>query len=75
MAVAAEVAYVTYDSEDEDSSWDVSTASQIVLSGDSIRVDGAGATVEGSTITIASAGTYVISGSLDDGQVVVDCRD
>ena len=72
VAVAMEAAYVTYDSEDEDSSWDASTAPQIVLAGDSARLEGAGATVEGSTITIVSAGTYVMIGTLDDGQVVVD---
>lgn len=36
---------------------------------------GAGAAVDGSTITITEAGTYVISGSLSDGQIVVDAAD
>ncbi len=70
--VATEPAYASFDSEDEDPSWDVSTASQVTLAGGSIQFDGTGATVQGDTITIDSAGTYVFSGALDDGQVVVD---
>lgn len=44
----------------------------IVLNGDSIAVTGSGATASGSTVTITSAGTYTISGTLNDGQVIVD---
>jgi len=44
----------------------------IVLNGNSITVGGAGATVAGSRVTITSPGTYSLSGSLDDGQVIVD---
>jgi hypothetical protein len=47
----------------------------IVLNGDSITVDGEGATASGSTVTIASPGTYSLSGSLADGQVIVDVED
>lgn len=44
----------------------------ITLSGDSVRVDGGGATVSGSVITITQAGTYTLSGTLTDGQILVD---
>ena len=47
----------------------------IVLNGDSISVSGSGATASGSTVTITSAGTYTISGTLNDGQVIVDSDD
>lgn len=47
----------------------------IALEGDSITFDGSGAVVDGSTITITSAGTYSVSGSLDDGQILVDTTD
>jgi hypothetical protein len=47
----------------------------IVLSGDSITVDGEGATAAGSTVTITSPGTYRLAGSLADGQVIVDAED
>ena len=66
---------VTYDSDDEDSSWNSSDASSIVLHGNSITSSGAGATVNGSKVTISSAGTYSISGTLTDGQIVVNTAD
>ncbi len=48
---------------------------RIVLNGNSASVSGAGATVDGSKVTITSAGTYTLSGSLTDGQIVVDTAD
>jgi hypothetical protein len=63
---------VSYDEEDEDATWSASGASQVTLAGDSISFAGTGATVDGSTITITSAGMYVITGTLNDGQIVVD---
>jgi hypothetical protein len=44
----------------------------IELEGNSITFDGSGATVNGNVITITSAGMYSISGTLDDGQIIVD---
>lgn len=49
-----------------------SSATEIVLNGDTITVNGSGATAEDNTVTITADGTYEISGSLDDGQIVVD---
>ena len=48
---------------------------QITLKGDSIIVNGTGATVKGSIVTIASSGTYSIGGTLNDGQIVVNTQD
>ncbi len=53
----------TYDSED---------ATTIEFSGNSITVDGAGAKTDGSTVTINEAGTFLINGSLTDGQIIVN---
>lgn len=50
-------------------------AVEIALNGDSIAVDGEGAAVDGSKATIASAGTYRLTGSLADGQIIVDTED
>lgn len=61
-----------FDSEDMDSSWNEKDASVITLSGDSISLDGSGATVSGTTVTILTGGVYVIKGTLDDGQIIVD---
>lgn len=55
----------------EDYTWDAASATQITLSGNSITVEGSGATVDSSTVIITQAGTYVLSGTLDDGQVVI----
>ena len=54
---------------------DSSGTTYIVLNGDSISTDGGGATVDGTTVTITAARTYSISGTLNDGQVIVDCDD
>ncbi len=66
---------VLYDSDDLDASWDNSEASHIVLAGDSIEFYGNGAVADGSQIAIISAGTYSISGTLDDGQIIVNTKD
>lgn len=58
--------------EDLDASWDASTATTIALDGTSATVNGSGATASGSTVTITAAGTYVLSGTLDDGQILVN---
>jgi hypothetical protein len=47
----------------------------ISLEGDSIDVGDADATANGSILTITSAGTYWITGTLNDGQIVVDTAD
>lgn len=54
---------------------DTEINSTIVLSDSSITVDGDGATVDGTTVTITSVGTYTISGTLNDGQVLVDTEE
>lgn len=43
----------------------------IYLKGSTAQYSGTGITVLGSTITISKGGTYVISGTLDDGQIQV----
>ena len=65
------------DDEATDSSADVddSSAVGIALDGDTATASGDGVTVDGGTVTITAAGTYRISGTLDDGQVVVDATD
>ena len=44
----------------------------VKLSDNNTTVDGEGVTVENNTITITNAGTYSISGSLSDGQVIIN---
>jgi hypothetical protein len=66
---------VVYDSDDEDSKWNSSETSYITLKGKSITLDGDGAVIDGSKVAITSAGTSSISGTLDDGQVIVNTKD
>ena len=52
-----------------------SSAVAIALNGDSISTDSAAVSVNGSVATITAAGTYTLSGTLSDGQIVVDTED
>lgn len=60
-----------YSSEDTDSEID-SGACNIILNSASASITGNGASASGSIVTIKKAGTYVISGILADGQIIVD---
>ena len=51
---------------------DVEAGTTITLSGSSASVEGSGASAEGSTVTVTQAGTYRVTGTLSDGQLVVD---
>ena len=52
-----------------------SSVTTIALDGSAIAITGAGAIVDGSSITITTGGTYSLSGTLTDGQVAVDTED
>ncbi|MFV0287244.1 MAG: carbohydrate-binding domain-containing protein [Demequina sp.] len=58
--------------EEVDLAYDTADATTITLADGASSVDGAGASVDGDTVTITESGTYVLSGSLSAGQVVVD---
>ncbi|MEU9874863.1 carbohydrate-binding domain-containing protein [Streptomyces phaeochromogenes] len=62
-------------SGDSDAEWEESDAVAVQLKGDSASVDGEGATAKGATVTITAGGTYRISGTLSDGQIVVNAPD
>jgi hypothetical protein len=64
----------THDDE-TDYTWDESTEISINLSDSAINTDGADVTVNGSVVTITSAGTYRISGTLSEGQIIVNTTD
>ena len=50
-------------------------ATQIAASGDSIVVTGDGAVAENGKVTIRKAGTYLLSGTLAEGQLLVDAEE
>ena len=56
---------------DRSGSWDSAGATYITLSGDGAAVSGGGAYVYEGNVVIAQAGRYVLSGTLDDGSVIV----
>lgn len=60
-----------YSKRDMDASFDESSATKITLLGDSASVSGSGAAAEGSTVTISTVGTYIVSGNLTDGSITV----
>ncbi len=64
-----------YSSADEDSSYNENTATSIKLSDGNTQIDGSGAQEKDDVITITDEGEYVISGTLSDGQIVVDASD
>jgi hypothetical protein len=66
---------VEYEQDDLEVSTDTSDLVQVMLEGDSITLEGTGATVDGNVVTITSASEYSISGTLDDGQIIVDTQD
>jgi hypothetical protein len=66
---------VEYDQDDLDASASSTEVTTIELAGDAITVEGSGAAVDGTVVTITAAGTYNISGVLNDGQIVVDTAD
>jgi len=66
---------VTYDHLDLDAGWNDASATHIMLEGGTARVDGPGAAVSRNVVEITSEGTYVVSGTLTDGQLRVDAPD
>ncbi len=63
---------VTYSDEDMDSSWNADLATYVTLKDGDTTVDGTGVTISSDTITITQSGTYVLTGSLSDGQIVIN---
>lgn len=66
---------VTLKTKDYNVSWSKTDYTTIKLNNTKATVSGSGAKASGSTVTISEAGTYVISGKLTDGQIVVDAAD
>ncbi len=56
-------------------SYDESTAIPITLNGDSVACSSNKVQIQGSTVTITDEGTYILSGTLNDGMIIVDAQD
>lgn len=55
--------------------YDEETSARITLSGDSASSDSDAVQISGSTVTITDEGTYILSGVLNNGMVVVSAED
>lgn len=60
---------------DLDGSYDESAAVHIQLEGETAVCDSDAVSIDGSRITLLDEGTYLVSGALTDGQIVVDAGD
>ena len=60
---------------DLDGTYEESEAQAITLKDGSSSTDASGVTMDGDTITISEEGVYVLSGTLTDGQILVEADD
>ncbi len=66
---------ITYLAEDLNSQWEDADAVLITLNDSEITAEGEGVHVDGTTAVIEKAGTYVVSGTLDNGQIRIEAED
>ncbi|MGQ8873247.1 carbohydrate-binding domain-containing protein [Paenibacillus sp. TSA_86.1] len=66
---------VSLDADDTNVSWTEADSTMIKLSGTTATVTGSGAKAANGSVTISEAGTYVLSGELTNGQIVVNVAD
>ena len=60
---------------DKEIGYSEAESTTITLNNDASVSSGNGVTVKNNTVTISSEGTYILSGSLSNGQIVVDAAD
>ena len=65
----------TYSDYELDDSFDRQSAASITLSGSTAQSNGSGVSINNATVTISKGGCYLISGELEDGQIIVDAGD
>lgn len=65
----------TYSDYELDDSFDRQSAASIILSGSTAQSNGSGVSINNVTVTISKEGCYLISGELEDGQIIVDAGD
>ena len=63
-----------FTNNDMNGTWDSARATKIELRGDSARVSGSGAYVYNGDVVITDTGLFVVSGTLNDGSIVVDAH-
>lgn len=73
-APAADTGSEIFSNRDLDASYSEADGIPIRLDGDEISCDSPNVTVSGSTVTIHKEGTYLLSGTLTEGSVIVDAE-
>lgn len=63
-----------FTSQDFEADYDKNKSTLIKLKGDTITSTSNTVIISGSTVTITDQGTYILSGSLDDGMIIVDAE-
>lgn len=53
---------------------DLSSATAITLSGDTASAEGSGVQIDGGVVTITAGGVYAVSGTLEDGRIIVNAK-
>lgn len=61
-----------FSDRDLDATYDEDGATFIELSETDIVIEGEGAEVDGNIVTISTEGTYILSGALNDGQILIE---
>ena len=64
-----------FSNRDFEIGYDETTSAQITLNGTSASCDSDAVLISGSTITITDEGTYILSGTLKNGMIIVDAED
>lgn len=73
-STAADSSADYFSDRDFEVGYDESESARITLSGESASCDSDAVAISGSTATITDEGTYILSGTLDDGMVIVDAE-
>ncbi|HPJ03406.1 MAG TPA: carbohydrate-binding domain-containing protein [Candidatus Limiplasma sp.] len=72
---AAQQQQISVDSIQETASQELAAMAEITLNGSVASAEGDGVSISGSTVTITKAGSYTLTGTLTDGQIIVDVND
>lgn len=74
-SVSTESSSEMFTDRDMEIGYDEETSARITLSGNSASCDSDAVQISDSTVTITDEGTYILSGTLDDGMIVVNAED
>ena len=75
VGTVASVISDKYSNRDKNASWSQTGSTQITFNGNDVSVTGNGAALTGNQLIISAEGTYVLSGSWSDGQIIVEAAD